>query len=142
MTIAYIGRMCGRARDSRSDCRCSCEVRGFIQPRLLLLLARKAAHGYELMEALRSIPGAESLADPGMLYRALRQLEEIGAVRSVWDTEGRGPARRVYRLTKVGQEHLEAWVAEIRSTRTHLEGFLEEYASLAETHAVRRRKRG
>jgi len=27
-------------------------MRGFVQPRLLLQLARKPAHGYELMEAL------------------------------------------------------------------------------------------
>jgi PadR family transcriptional regulator PadR len=131
--------MCGQ-RERR--CGCGCEVRGFIQPRLLLLLAKKASHGYELMEALRVIPGSESLSDPGMLYRTLRQLEEAEAVCSAWDTRGRGPARRVYELTKIGREHLEAWVAEIRKTRAHLGEFLMDYESLAERRSDKRRKRG
>ena len=123
-------------------CRCGCEVRGFIQPRLLLLLAKKASHGYELMEALRAIPGAENLSDPGMLYRTLRQLEEAEVVRSAWDTGGHGPARRIYELTKIGREHLDTWAAEIRKTRTHLGEFLAEYESIAERSSAKPRKRG
>jgi poly-beta-hydroxybutyrate-responsive repressor len=123
-------------------CRCGCEVRGFIQPRLLLLLAKQASHGYELMEALRVIPGAENLSDPGMLYRTLRQLEEAEVVRSAWDTGGHGPARRIYTLTKIGREHLDTWVAEIRKTRTHLSEFLAEYESIAERRSAKPRKRG
>ena len=131
--------MCNK--DNRR-CGCGCEVRGFIQPRLLLLLAKKPSHGYELMEALRAIPGAENLSDPGMLYRTLRQLEEVEVVRSTWDTGGRGPARRVYDLTKIGHEHLEAWASEIRKTRTHLGEFLAEYQSLTKRPTAKRRKRG
>jgi poly-beta-hydroxybutyrate-responsive repressor len=117
-------------------------VRGFIQPRLLLLLARKASHGYELMEELRSMPGSENLADPGMLYRTLRQFEEAEVVRSTWDTGGRGPARRVYELTDLGREQLEYWVADVRQTRARLDDFLAEYASLAARPQRRRRKGG
>ncbi len=54
-------------------------VRGFIQPWLLLLLVQKPAHGYELMERLgqdEETPGA----DPGLLYRTLRQFEQEGLV--------------------------------------------------------------
>ena len=133
--------MCdGRKR--RCGCRGGCEVRGFIEPRLLLLLGKKASHGYGLMEALRAIPGAQNLSDPGMLYRTLRQLEKAEVVRSTWDTGGRGPARRVYELTKIGREHLEAWAAEIRKTRTHLDEFLAEYESIAGHRSAKRRKRG
>ena len=105
-------------------------MRGFIQPRLLLLLAKKAAYGYELMDALRSVQGDENLADPGMLYRTLRQFEQDGLVTSAWDTDGHGPARRVYQLTEAGCEYLEWWVADIRKTRGQLDRFLAEYASV------------
>jgi len=105
-------------------------VRGYIQPRLLLLLAKKATHGYELMDSLRSVEGDENLADPGMLYRTLRQFEEDGLVISTWDTQARGPARRVYRLTDAGREHLELWSADIRKTREQLDRFVAEYESL------------
>ena len=101
-------------------------VRGFMQPWLLLLLAQKPAHGYELMEQLTrddETPGA----DPGLLYRTLRQFEQEGLVRSSWDTEGRGPARRVYEITEEGVEYLHAWAVNIRRTRERLDRFLAEY---------------
>lgn len=128
-------------RERRCGCRCRCEVRGFIQPRLLLLLAKKASHGYELMEALRASPGSENLSDPGMMYRTLRQLEQAEVLRSAWDTDGRGPARRVYELTDIGREQLETWAAEIRKTRTHLDAFLAEYESIAGHRSAKKGKR-
>ncbi len=121
--------MCDRSK-SKSGCRCGCEVRGLIQPRLLLLLRRKACHGYEMMEELRSIPGSGSMADPGLLYRTLRSLEELGAVRSTWDTSGRGPARRVYELTDIGHDQLESWVVDVQASRSQLDEFLTEYNAL------------
>ena len=100
-------------------------VRGFMQPRLLLLLAQKPAHGYELMESLDQEEATS--ADPGLLYRTLRQFEEDGLVRSSWDTEGRGAARRVYEITDEGLEYLHAWAMNIRRTRERLERFLADY---------------
>jgi PadR family transcriptional regulator PadR len=107
-------------------------VRGFMQPWLLLLLAQKPAHGYELMEQLTrddETPGA----DPGLLYRTLRQFEQEGLVRSSWDTEGRGPARRVYEITDEGLEYLRAWAVNIRRTRERLDRFLAEYQTYFES---------
>jgi len=104
-------------------------VRGFIQPWLLLLLLQKPCHGYELMERLaqdEETPGA----DPGLLYRTLRQMEEDEQVRSMWDTEGKGPARRLYEVTPEGVEYLHTWAVNIRRTRKRLDRFLAEY----ETH--------
>jgi poly-beta-hydroxybutyrate-responsive repressor len=101
-------------------------VRGFIQPRLLLLLLQKPSHGYELLERLsqdEDMPGA----DPGLLYRTLRQLEEDGLVRSSWNTEGKGPARRLYQVTPEGVEYLHTWAINIRRNRERLDRFLVEY---------------
>jgi len=100
-------------------------IRSFVQPRLLLLLAQKPAHGYELMERLEEVDGPS--ADPGFLYHTLRQFEEEGLVHSAWDTEGPGPARRVYEITDDGQEYLHAWAINIRRTRERLERFLADY---------------
>lgn len=108
-------------------------MRGFIQPRLLLLLAQQATHGYDLMDALRATEGLENLADPGLLYRTLRQFEEEGWVTSTWETPTRGPARRVYQLTPAGREYLDWWSADIRKTRDQLDRFLAEYEAFAAT---------
>ena len=101
---------------------------GFVQPWLLLLLARKPAHGYELMEQLSRDEDTPA-ADPGLLYRTLRQFEEEGLVRSTWDTSSAGAARRVYELTDQGREYLHAWAVTIRRTRERLDRFLAEYES-------------
>jgi poly-beta-hydroxybutyrate-responsive repressor len=96
------------------------------------------------MDALRSVQSDENQVDPGMLYRTLRQFEQDGQVTSSWDTEGRGPARRVYQLTDAGYEYLEWWVADIRKTRTQLDQFLAKYESVVVTRSSSssKRKRG
>ena len=66
-------------------------------------------------------------ADPGLVYRTLRQLEDDGLVRSSWDTEGHGPARRLYQVTPEGMEFLNTWAVNIRQTRQQLDRFLSEY---------------
>ncbi len=112
-----------------SECRCKVErVPNFTQPRLLLELAKKPAHGYELIEHL----GQEgSVApDPGNFYRMLRSLEEDGLVCSSWETPEAGPARRVYELTDQGLEFLHTWVVTIHQTRQSLDRFLSEYKTL------------
>jgi len=101
-------------------------VRGFLQPRLVLLLLEKPAHGYELLERLPQhgeMPGA----DPGLLYRTLRQLEGEGLLSSSWDTEGQGPARRLYEVTPEGVDFLHAWAGRAEHIRQCLGQFLTEY---------------
>ena len=100
-------------------------VQRFVQPWLLLLLLDKPSHGYELMERLAEEGAPE--ADPGLIYPMLRQLEKDGLVRSAWDTEGKGPARRLYEVTPEGVEYLHAWAVNIRKTRERLDGFLARY---------------
>lgn len=116
----------GHRNEERHCCPPGGRIRSFIQPWLLLLLVQKPAHGYELMERLgqdEDTPGA----DPGLLYRTLRQFEGDGLVRSAWDTEGGGPARRVYEITDEGVEYLRAWAVNIRRTQERLDRFLAEY---------------
>jgi len=120
---------------SRRCCGPGSRVRGFIQPWLLLLLLQKPSHGYELMERLAQDEETPN-TDPGMLYRTLRQIEEDGLVRSSWDTEGKGPARRLYEVTPEGVEYLHTWTINIRRTRNRLDRFLSVY----ETHFQERRQ--
>lgn len=125
-----------REKGHNSSAGCGCRggfLRGFIQPQLLLELAKQPSHGYELLETLGQA-GDLASADPGNLYRILRGLEDEGLVRSKWDTNGAGPARRVYELTELGIEHLEKWVVKLHDTRTRLDDFLKDY----ETYFKRR----
>jgi PadR family transcriptional regulator, regulatory protein PadR len=120
--------MCGHCSDSSASCSCrGRRVPGFYQPRLLLKLAQKPAHGYELMEALSQQEGVGP--DPGNLYRILRNLEDEGLVQSSWDTDNPGPARRVYQITRQGLDYLHVLAVEVKHTNRRLEAFLSEYES-------------
>jgi PadR family transcriptional regulator PadR len=99
----------------------------FVQPCLLLLLHRRASHGYDLIERLGQFGLGESIVDSSMVYRYLRDMESQGLVVSDWDTEGAGPPRRVYRLTEQGDDYLARWVTGLRETKRALEGFLDAY---------------
>ena len=112
---------------------------GFIQPWLLFLLSEKSAHGYELLDKLNQNEDTRGV-DPGFLYRTLRQFEQDALVRSSWDVEGRGPARRVYEITPDGIEYLHAWVDHIRSTRQRLGRFLETYESYSKSQTKEERR--
>jgi PadR family transcriptional regulator, regulatory protein PadR len=111
------------------ECRGKVErVPNFALPRLLLELAKKKSHGYELIERLRQ--AGDSAPDSGNFYRILRTLEEDGLVCSTWDTQNSGPARRVYELTEQGMEFLHAWAATIHQTHQSLGRFLSDYETL------------
>ena len=95
-----------------------------LEPWLLLLLAESPAHGYQLLERLKTLPVAPP-ADRGHLYRTLRRLEEQGLVTSEWHVPQAGPARHTYTLTADGLQALDAWATHIRAALTRLEGFLK-----------------
>lgn len=66
-------------------------------------------HGYQLVSTLAEVEGSPALMNQSTLYRALRRLEERGAVESYWEDpetaarEGReGRPRRYYQVTPSG----------------------------------------
>jgi poly-beta-hydroxybutyrate-responsive repressor len=105
-------------------------VERFLEPCLLLLLIEKPAHGYDLLDRLGRFGFESENQDPGSIYRTLRRLEEEGMVESKWDTDGVGPAKRRYRVTKEGKDLLDAWSVIIRGTVDRLQRFLAEYEDL------------
>jgi PadR family transcriptional regulator, regulatory protein PadR len=102
--------------------------RSFLRPILLLLLAERSSHGYELLEQIAEL-GLER-TDPGGLYRTLRAMEQEGLVGSWWESSTAGPARRRYELTPEGLDWLHASAGSLRLVVRHLERYLERYEAL------------
>ena len=74
---------------------------------LLLLIAEKPSHGYELMHRLTDFGmHFQGVGQMGNVYRILSELEMLGFIRSSWNTFGVGPARKVYEITPEGKLHL------------------------------------
>ncbi len=117
--------MPGRGRRWRQR-GCSRRAVRLLKPTLLLLLHHGPAHGYTLIDQLE----AYSLDDvsTSVVYRALRGMEEKGWVASSWDEEQtKGPPRRVYRLTVLGDEVLRWWATDLRETREMIDHILETH---------------
>lgn len=105
---------------------CSRRAVRFLEPALLLLLHHGPAHGYTLLNELDRF-GLEE-ADPSVIYRALRGMEERGWVLSSWeDKRTQGPPRRVYRLTALGNEVLSWWASDLGQTAQIIDRLLNSY---------------
>lgn len=102
-------------------------VERFIEPALLLLLRECPRHGYELLELVPELAGVDGPVDAGNMYRLLRGLEEDGAVRSEWNAELPGPAKRTYELTGEGQDLLDRWAEALRATEQTIDAFRKRY---------------
>jgi len=103
----------------------------YIQPSILLALKTKPSYGYELIQKIARFGFIEGQVPPGMIYRHLRELEENGLVVSEWETEGVGPAKRVYQLTGEGLEVLEFWIGYMKNQAERLLKFVGTYQQAA-----------
>ena len=96
-----------------------------IQPAILTVLARGPLHGYAIVQRIARMPvlhGQEP--DAAGVYRTLRSLARRGCVTSSWDVSGTGPARRLYELTKAGEQCLATWVETLGAYRKAIGGLL------------------
>ncbi len=124
----------GHCHRHGADQPCTCAMGNlyrFVEPLALYLLKKRGqTHGYELIGALREQALTDSTIEPGALYRTLRRLEESGFVSSTWDIAASGPARRVYELTELGEQHLQEWVIVLGHLAESLAGFVSEARDL------------
>jgi len=111
----------------KSDHPGSRKAERYIQPSILLALKSKPSYGYELIHEISRFGFVEGQAPPGMIYRHLRDLEENGLVASEWETDGTGPAKRVYQLTPEGSGVLDVWIAYMKNQMDKLFNFIEIY---------------
>ena len=102
----------------------------YIQPSLLMALKNKPSYGYELIQVICQFGFVEGQAPPGMIYRHLRELEANGLVASNWETDGSGPAKRVYQLTVEGSEVLDYWIAYMAKQAERILSFIEHYENI------------
>jgi PadR family transcriptional regulator, regulatory protein PadR len=106
--------------------------KNFVLPFILLLLSRMSLHGYELSQKLQTF-GFKTI-DQGNLYRLLRQLEKDELVSSEWDTNGSGPAKRRYSITKAGITYLKGYANQLESYQSMLDQFFKMYSSFLELY--------
>lgn len=82
-------------------------LKGHLDLLLLAILADGPAHGYVVIEALRSRSGGMFDLPEGTIYPALHRLENQGLLQSTWSNDA--PRRkRIYQITPKGSQALAA----------------------------------
>lgn len=99
-------------------------VGGFV----LLTLAEKPCHGYDLAKRLSEIGfDITDVADMGALYRLLNWFENCGLVRAQWDFSEPGPAKKVYSITPSGISYLQELARILEREKALFDTFFEKY---------------
>ncbi|MBC8387639.1 MAG: helix-turn-helix transcriptional regulator [Actinobacteria bacterium] len=104
--------------------------RRFLIPAMLLLLAEKSTHGYDLIEKYSSLGFTDANSDAGAVYRTLKNLEAKGFIKSEWETDKPGAAKKIYSITEPGLILLKRLVGGIRERKKTLELFINRFESL------------
>lgn len=90
-------------------------LKGNTPTMILAVLRDGPLHGYAVAREIERRSDGVLQFKEGTLYPALHALERDGLLLSKWETEGGGPARKVYSLTQNGTKELNrrtrAWEA-------------------------------
>jgi DNA-binding PadR family transcriptional regulator len=82
---------------------------------ILLCLSQGPKHGYGIMKEVRALSEGRIILSTGTLYGVIKRLLEHGWIHPVMgaaaEEDGRG--RRVYGLTRIGWDALEAEIARL-----------------------------
>lgn len=91
----------------RADIKWESQLRkGLLDYFVLLVLAKKAGHGYAIAASLRKIDAFD--VGEGTLYPLLARLAKRDLIKATWVTEGTGPAKKVYTITRKGRREISA----------------------------------
>ena len=101
-----------------------------LQPSLLLLLAEGESHGYELMVHLAAFGFDSGGLDSSIVYRDLREMEEMGLIGSLWDENSKGPKRRVYHISNEGLIRLAECMGNLESIQDRITRINSRYQAL------------
>ena len=108
--------------------------RRFILPAILLLLTERPGYGYALVPRLEGLSIGH--IDRPAVYRALAQLERDGLIEASSQNPKAGQARRVYRVTALGERVLRVWMGVVKEEHDFLAQVIRRYQATDRGDAV------
>jgi DNA-binding PadR family transcriptional regulator len=122
--------MPGHGKGRQRGCRFPRQRRGMrlmLRPCLLLMLSKKESHGYELFDELKEFGFNLENLDSSVVYRDLREMEDLELIESYWDEESKGPKKRVYRLLDAGKTCLDSSLDNLIVLRDNIDQIIQIY---------------
>jgi PadR family transcriptional regulator len=132
--VAYNRAVQRRSRSSVGGAGSGRGVNRYTEACLLLLLAERSGHGYELADRLGEVfPLPDLMPDLSSIYRVIADLEDLGAIRSRWTAGSRG-GRKACELTDDGWQLLRFWEERLRAEQAGLARFFERFRLAEREH--------
>jgi len=99
-----------------------------LEPVLLVLINERPRYGYTILNDLEAL--GMGTIHPSVVYRTLREMEDLEWIRSAWDTnQTQGPPRRIYSLTEKGAPIMRNWQQELEKVQKIISEFLSRDGS-------------
>lgn len=98
-----------------------------IQPAILAALAEEELHGYKIIQKVSETALLNgNKPDPTGVYRYLKTMEGNGLIKSSWDTNNSGPAKRIFKITEDGYKCLCTWILTLEHYKDAIEIFINK----------------
>jgi DNA-binding PadR family transcriptional regulator len=102
---------------------------------ILLLIAEKSCHGYELVEKLKEFEiDLQGVGNIARVYTFLNMFEDSQYVKADWDTSF-SPPRKVYAITSKGIEQLSVIKSEMFAQKNLVELYIERFSDLEKNNS-------
>ena len=101
--------------------------KGYIRVGVLILLNKKASHGYEIMKEINSRTKGFWQPTAGGVYPILRDLEKSGYIKGQWQTQ-KNRRLRVYQITESGEQILRKAILKQTEITNNIGNLFREFA--------------
>lgn len=101
-----------------------------IELSLLTLLRKDDSYGYKLANDLIMYKLIDKSVNIGLIYRALRSLEDKGFIDSDWEDSDDGPKKRIYSINEKGVTEINHMLELLKERRKHIDTIINLNSSL------------
>jgi DNA-binding PadR family transcriptional regulator len=101
--------------------------KGYIRMGVLILLNKKASHGYEIMKEINNRTKGFWQPTAGGVYPILRDLEKSGYIKGHWETQ-KNRRLKVYKITQSGEAILKHAIVKQSEIFRNISNLFHEFA--------------
>ena len=89
-------------------------AKGDLPALVMAILGRQPLHGYGIAQEVKRLSDDALTMKESTLYPALRALEQDGLIVGAWETQEKGPDRKIYTLTEAGVKEAQRRTQEMK----------------------------
>ncbi len=99
----------------------------WVQFLILRVIYEKPSYGYKIVESIEDLTEGRHKIKLGSAYTLLRRMEKQGLLTSRWQKGEEKPDKRIYQVTKKGEELLKNWLEVIIERRKMMNKMVKFY---------------